>query len=145
MGTTASGLRYPEPTDPLPNGAAAMKNLADDVTSIYTPEPTTGGVTGGGALSPDAQTVPAGAALRVVAGKLNVTTDAAGQFVLTITAFTTAIVGMTISSAVSLSAPFDNTFSIAARGPNSVYGYVMRAGVKLASTTVGITYIAVGY
>jgi hypothetical protein len=32
MGTTASGLRYPEPTDPVNQGATAMKNLADDAT-----------------------------------------------------------------------------------------------------------------
>lgn len=35
MGTTATGLRYPEPVDPVANGAAAMKNLADDVTAKY--------------------------------------------------------------------------------------------------------------
>jgi hypothetical protein len=145
MGTTSSGLRYPEPTDPVNQGAAAIKNLADDVTSIYTPEPTTGGVTAAGALSPDAQAVPAGAALRVVAGKLIVATDAQGQFVLTITAFTTAVVGLSIMGAVAVGAPYDNTYYAAPRNGNSVYGYIMRAGVKLASTTVGITYIAVGY
>lgn len=33
MGTTTSGLRYPEPTDPVAQGAAAIHNLADDVTT----------------------------------------------------------------------------------------------------------------
>jgi hypothetical protein len=31
MGTTASGLRYPEPTDPVNQGAANIKNLATDL------------------------------------------------------------------------------------------------------------------
>jgi hypothetical protein len=31
MGTTASGLRYPEPTDPVNQGATNMKNLATDL------------------------------------------------------------------------------------------------------------------
>jgi hypothetical protein len=35
MGTTTSGLRYPDPTDPVNQGAAAIKNLADDVTAQY--------------------------------------------------------------------------------------------------------------
>jgi hypothetical protein len=41
MGTTSSGLRYPEPTDPVNQGAAAIKNLADDVTTQY-PKPVRG-------------------------------------------------------------------------------------------------------
>lgn len=35
MGTTATGLRYPEPVDPVSQGAAAIKNLADDLTAKY--------------------------------------------------------------------------------------------------------------
>lgn len=31
MGVTAGGLRYPEPTDLVTDGATAMQNLADDV------------------------------------------------------------------------------------------------------------------
>jgi hypothetical protein len=34
MGTTASGLRYPEPTDPVNQGADAIKNLATDVDAL---------------------------------------------------------------------------------------------------------------
>jgi hypothetical protein len=35
MGTTASGLRYPEPTEPVANGATAIRNLAEDVAATY--------------------------------------------------------------------------------------------------------------
>ena len=35
MGTTVSGLRYPEPTDPVNQGATAIKNLALDVNGRY--------------------------------------------------------------------------------------------------------------
>jgi hypothetical protein len=35
MGTTATGLRYPESTDPANAGALNFKNLADDVTTKY--------------------------------------------------------------------------------------------------------------
>jgi hypothetical protein len=31
MGTTPSGLRWPEPTDPLPQGSVNIRNLAEDV------------------------------------------------------------------------------------------------------------------
>ena len=34
MGTTASGLRYPEPTDPVNQGALNIKNLATDVDTL---------------------------------------------------------------------------------------------------------------
>lgn len=33
MGVTTSGLRWPEPTDPVAQGALAMRNLAEDVTA----------------------------------------------------------------------------------------------------------------
>jgi hypothetical protein len=33
MGTTSRGLRYPEPTDRVADGAVAMTNLANDVTA----------------------------------------------------------------------------------------------------------------
>jgi hypothetical protein len=35
MGTTSTGLRYPEPTDPVNQGATAIKNLATDVAGKY--------------------------------------------------------------------------------------------------------------
>ena len=35
MGTTSIGLRYPEPTDPVSQGAAAMGTLAGDVNARY--------------------------------------------------------------------------------------------------------------
>jgi preprotein translocase subunit SecB len=35
MGVTASGLRYPEPSEPVAQGAANIKALADDVTTKY--------------------------------------------------------------------------------------------------------------
>lgn len=34
MGTTTAGLRYPEPTDRLADGALAIRNLADDVGAL---------------------------------------------------------------------------------------------------------------
>jgi hypothetical protein len=64
MGTTASGLRYPEPTDPVNQGATNMKNLATDV------DPRAAGllarnkpaslpdVTGSGTLMATAVTIP---------------------------------------------------------------------------------------
>jgi hypothetical protein len=33
MGTTASGLRYPEPVDPIANGALDIRHLAEDVAA----------------------------------------------------------------------------------------------------------------
>lgn len=33
MGVTSSGLRWPEPTDPVAQGAVAIRNLAEDVTT----------------------------------------------------------------------------------------------------------------
>jgi len=35
MGTTSTGLRYPEPSEPVNQGAANIKNLADDVNGRF--------------------------------------------------------------------------------------------------------------
>lgn len=63
MGVTSNGLRWPEPTDPVAQGAVAIRNLAEDVTSRHarypgfatltlTTLPANGGTLGlGGALN----------------------------------------------------------------------------------------------
>jgi hypothetical protein len=35
MGVTTSGIRWPEPVDPINQGAVAMRNIAEDVTTKY--------------------------------------------------------------------------------------------------------------
>jgi hypothetical protein len=140
MGTTASGLRYPEPSEPVAQGATAIRNLAEDVTGKYPP-----GVRPGAAFYPDAGVVPAGAVIRMAAGKVNLTCDSAGQAVLYFSpAFTTGILSVLLTPGVSPSAPMDYVFSAAPRGLDSVYFYCMKAGVKFVGI-VGVNYLAFGY
>ena len=42
MGVTASGLRYPEPSEPVAQGAANIKALAEDLTGTIRQSPLTG-------------------------------------------------------------------------------------------------------
>jgi len=142
MGTTSTGLRYPEITDPAYNGADAIKNLALDVTGKYEPP-----MVPGAAFYPDAAAVPAGTQIKVTGGKINVTTDTAGQAVLTMpgAAGWAAMLTVIVLPAVTIGASNDTLLQAAARNGNSFYLYAWRAGVKLASTALGVNYIAYGY
>jgi len=139
MGTTATGLRYPEPADPASAGALNFKNLADDVTGKYPPQAAYG-------TGLDGVAIPANTVLKTAAGKTSLTTDAAGQVVFTIPGgWTGNVATMQILSTVGVGGGSDYTFSVAPRTANSVYLYLMKAGVKLGSTAFGFTYLAMGY
>jgi hypothetical protein len=80
MGTTGKGIRYPEPADPVRDGAQAMHNLADDVTWHLTTNDQYHKPVGGYG-SPLIGTNVSGAA-RFVTGRFAGTTDASGFVVL---------------------------------------------------------------
>jgi hypothetical protein len=142
MGTTASGLRYPEPTDPVAQGAQAIHNLADDVTA---------GALGKAALSLAMQ--PAGAA----AGSLPVR-YAAGQATLSLTNGTVAwaipnggkpwtqIFCLVVRAAGAGTGPVRNdTYATSASGTTGTFyvsGY--NNGVLLGTGAVNVHFFAVG-
>jgi hypothetical protein len=144
MGITATGLRYPEPTEPVAQGATNIANLAADVTDKYLIEPYLG-ADPARTFAPSSGTIPAGASLRIVGGQLNLMTDAAGQGVL-YTGLSAGILALSVMSTVPPSTPEDLTFSAAVRSGNtSAYVYVMKGGVKVGARAVGITWIAIGW
>ena len=94
MGTTSNGLRYPEPTDPVAQGAVAIRNLAEDVNGKYpiiqTGKTNVAMTAGGGSITvtfPKPFTAPPVLALtcNAITGNVAVT---ASVTALTVTSFT---------------------------------------------------------
>ena len=110
MGTTSGGLRYPEPTEPVSQGAVNIRNLAEDVTGKYQAAP---GVAT--TFYPDMVAVPVGTVIKMAAGKVNLTTDSQGQAVLTFPGNWTTIVSVVVTPAVSPSLPLDYVFNVGPR------------------------------
>lgn len=144
MGTTASGLRYPEPTDPVAQGAAAMKNLADDVTSLYV-----GKSTGPASLQPWGGAVPAGGAVRMAAGVATLVFAASSTVAFVVPNGGKAwsqLLAVLISGANNTQPAPGNQYAAAASptlGTVYVTGYTP-AGAALVNTTVNVQYVAVG-
>lgn len=67
MGTTTKGYRYPEPTDPVAQGADAIKNLALDVDARAG-----AAASGTVSLTPTALNAPVSAAITFPAGRFTV-------------------------------------------------------------------------
>lgn len=79
MGVTSTGIRYPEGTDPVAAGAAAMGTLAGDVTSFY-PSRTAASLT---AVQPAGTNVPASSLLRIHGAQVTITlTNGAALFAI---------------------------------------------------------------
>jgi hypothetical protein len=135
MGTTATGLRYPEPTEPVNAGAANMKNLADDLTAKYEPAVIQSGTLYGGA-------VPAGTVPRIIAGLGAGTTNAGGQISFAVGASVPGSVLLTFVANIMSTVLQDVTVTVGARDARSVYLWFARAGVALNNSNVNFTFVA---
>jgi hypothetical protein len=137
-------LRYPEPTDPVAQGATAIRNLAEDVTGKYGATP----YLGGGWLPFYPTTAPpAGQVMRMIGGQGNVNLDSAGTSVLTLSpSGVNTIVSIALTPTVVSGSPEDINLNASPRAvAGTLYVYAWKAGVQLKSRSVGVAFIAIVY
>jgi hypothetical protein len=142
MGTTATGLRYPEPTEPVNAGAANIKNLADDVTAKYGLAPANSGL----AINPWGAAIPAGKVLQVVSGLATVTMTSSGA-AWNLPGYPWAgIASCHCAGAANVGLPGDATFAVVAGGSSStLYVHCYVAGAHINSGAVNFTFIATAW
>ncbi len=141
MGTTASGIRYPEPTEPVAQGAAAMKILADDVQAKYQLAPVNSGHLNdwGGAM-------PAGRVAQVVAGTATITMASNGQAAWNVPGNPWAgILSAHFIQASNVGIAGDVVFSVAQGGSRSTLIIGAKNGGVLYVGVLNFSFIVVAY